>query len=700
MPVVSEFTDYCNVYTKENWSDAWVLRDDLICLELSLTLGDAIDSAAFLWRSGQIMYQETSQFVSVDEMLLRGWYVRIERTLDPVLDWVGYVTAEAQEPAGAKDWGAGLTLTTNDQIFQAVGMEWFLDRRQIIDAVHYGTPDPYRTQRPLGFNQGMGNQRDSAQQIKGNKDSRLAYTAFPVFVSNVGFEEEWTATDAIDYLLQWHQPSDVGYTPAAPEIFRAVGAATFLDWFKPIVSLDGRTVLSVIRDIINARRGLVWWLRYLHDPDPNSAVMFLEVNSVTSADVALPGSVTLPQNSSIQTLDTDVDRTVSKARISTDNTNRYDRIRVRGARRVSVFTISPADGNLVEGWNTSVIEPDYKSAGSLTTAEAADRYRRAEEFAHVYTRFLIASNWDGQSRDGSGAGTFEFACPVMPQGSTSILDTEQFTLHGLRLLRTLPMKQGYDYTSAIAPVANDAANDPAELMQPFGIIKHDNKWHFLERASGNLDETTTSKRLKTSYNLRVLDATPGVEIIPSASMPHAIAKNHFDSGSPAPSKYKTEVDYDDLRVTVAAEWDCYCEGYYPDTNPTASPLQELTIYIGERARLDYLAKGTVFDVKNSTIRTVATGGPLRDDRELCRQIAQVAYAWYSLPRRSFVVDYHVIAQPVGLGDYIQTFGAVVPGSGSTLRSADSIVTQIVHNFAVGKSSISGGFPELDFAGIV
>ena len=706
MPVITDFIDGANVYIKANWSDEWTLTESLIPLQLTRKLGGELDTAKLLFRSGSIMDVETTQFQQVQPISLFyndlfGYWIRIERTTAPTLDWVGGILTETLTQMGAKDTGAGLAIQGADQTFHAVGLEWLLDRRQITTSVHYSDPNEYRTQRPLGFNLGMGNGRDISIKERGNKDTRLGASGVPSFASSAAYSELWNAGQMVDHLIEFHSPSDVSYVSSDPQFaynnIPFIDYSDLLEWYYPMVPIEGRSTLAVLNDIINPRRGLVWWLEYQHDANPSAATMALVVNTALPAAVGLPGGSTIPapifQTAAI---DTDTDPAVKSLTVGRDGSNRYDRVRCRGARRVSVFTVSPADGNLVEGWNTSVYEGEYRTADSLVDSEAADRFRRAEKYANVYSRFLLDSNWDGQSSDGSGTGSFEFACPDMPQGSNSILGTETFTIPGLRLLRTLPMRQGYDYADATSPIQNDSANFPAEFMQPFAIIKHDDNYLPLDRAAGQLDEGTSgSKRLKTSYTLRMLKDAAGIEVIPNGSMPHALAKNHFDTGSPAPSKHKVEVDYADMRVTVAAEWDSYCEGYHPNANPTAAPLQELLIPIGERARLDYLAEGTVYDIQNTTVKTVSTGGPLRDDRELCRQIAQVAYEWYSVPRRSLSISYHVMVVPASLGDFVFNIG-----TGATLRPLNANVTQIVYDFEAGNTTIAAGFAELDFAGLI
>lgn len=701
---VRDYTDGCNVYVKPAWTAEWTLREDLICQQLSRSLGHEIDQATFLFRSGNILDVESDLFQGVPLASLIGYYVRIQRTIDPVLDWVGYIIGESQEPMGASDDGSGLQLSGADQVFTAVGMEWFLDRRQIITTVACaGTDeDETRVNRAVGFNTGLGNDREPSQAERGNKDTRLGSSGVASFAGDSANREEWNGVRILQHLLYFHGPSDVDYNLSAPEfIFNAGAYGSYLEWLSPTIQVEGRSVLAILRELISARRGLVWWLRYLPGNNPAGDLIELVVNSVASAAVSLPSGDTLPAAHSQITLDTDADATIADVRISGDRSSQYDTVRVRGARRTATFTLSPADGNLEEGWNTSVFEGLYRTAGGATNAEEADRYRQSERFAHVYSRFLIPQAWDGKTSDGAGGGTFEFCCPDMPQGSTSILGTETFSLHGLRLLRTLPLKAGWDYTDAANPTTSDAANDPPDLMQPLGIVKHGDLWVPLDRAAGNKDQgADETERLKYSYHLRMLDVYPGVEILASGGLNHAIGKNHFDTGSPAPSNVTSEVDYSDMRVTVCAEWDAYCEGRWPIANLTQSPLQELVLYIGDRARLDYLAAGTIFSVENSTIQKCTSGGPLRDDRELCWQLAKVAYEWYAVHRTAFEVTYQVVAEPVLLGNYITMFGLTVPGSGSTLRPANCIVTQITHDFARGKTSISGGFAELDIAGLI
>jgi hypothetical protein len=150
-----------------------------------------------------------------------------------------------------------------------------------------------------------------------------------------------------------------------------------------------------------------------------------------------------------------------------------------------------------------------------------------------------------------------------------------------------------------------------------------------------------------------------------------------------------------LRVTVAGEWDAYCEGRYPSADATASPMSTLYITLGERARLDWLAVNTVWDIQDGALKKTTTGGALRDDRNLCVQLAQLAYEWYGVPRAKLSLSMNRIAAIPEIGTLITTIG-----TGAAQETVNCIVSQVTHNLAGGTTQLSAGFEELDFTTLV
>jgi hypothetical protein len=707
MAVVENWKTY-SVQTKEAWDDEeWTPQPHLICNRLAKNCIGQIDSAALLWRTGSILQPGTDVFADIPiEPTFSGHWVRISATfMDSV--WIGYCLAPGESPVGvALNDEDLITLTGVDYDFIAVDPKYFLERRQVITSVVYSedeeeNPLPKRINRAIGFNMGIGgDDREPSFADRGNKDDRPVEVNWdeegspderPVFCSDPEHREEWHAGEIIEHLLTFQGLRDQHDIPAPFEIlFDRVMFDTYVDWLKPTLATEGRTTLYLLNQILNPQNGLVWWLEF----DELTGTFALEVNSVYGTAVTLPGELEIPASSTITVLDIDTPLDVADTQLDSVGNKRYDRIRVRGARRTATFTVSHDDGNFAKAW-TDELETAYKAAGTATEAKVADRRRKADKFAGVYTRYRVPPGWDGKSGDGSGDEELEkeFCCPDVPPDSESIVGGATMSMPGMRLLSSTMLKEGHDYTDATAPTGEDPADTAPEFMRPLALIKIGEKFVPMDRSAGETDEDEPT--LKHSYHVRILTGTLGLEIKSSGGLPHAIAKNHFDTEDEgtAPSKIKPETDYEEIRVTLSAEWDAYCEGVFPEGSVTATPLQELVIDISERARWDYLAEHTIFDVVNDVIKKCTTGGSIRDDRNLCRQLAWSAYRWYATERKTLAVSYKNLQEPVRLGDFIEQVGVE-----DTLRSANCTVTQIVHDLEDGRTSISAGFDDIEFTG--
>lgn len=663
---------------------AWTLQPHLIANELTFGVAPTIDQATLTWNYGTMKRAHNDEpddaMEYVAPLNIEGKYIRLEIP-DKSFVWYGYVLKSSivrgpQETVGPDD-----RLKYGTQQFVVVGLEWFLDREKVNFSI---VATDVRIERAIGFNCGFGASRGLTYENRANKEIGASQ-----FAANQTSAELWNGATAIDYLLVKHQPKNaIGVS--SPMIYsRGAGTAAYLDWFEPIVQTEGKTVYAILNEIVSKNRGLVWWLDVTEFL--GAMVGYIRVESMATADVALPASATLPANSSQVTL-TDIDKITDGVSITKDLARRYDAVICRGARRRAVFTVSWISENLVEGWRPAD-ETAYKAAlGS--DANANDRFREANRFERVYQVFTIPPDWDGASNDGGSVpGAGDHACPQMPQGSTSIVGAEPMNMPGLRLLASLPIKMSYDYTDATAPVARDPSLMAPEFAKPFAVINiGENKFRFIHKLSTTEENGSTGF---DSYYLNILEGTPGLQITGQSKLPHTLAKFTFDPETDGASNVLPEFDYRELRCTVAAEWDAYCEGKFPLAVPTNSPVQTLYISIGERARLDWLAEGTIFDVEGDTLKTVTTGGALRDDRDLCVQVAQIAHQWYGVERSEMAMTLQRLDLPANRGDLITSIG-----SGDVTTAVNSVVSQITFNFDGQTTSILAGFAELDFAGLV
>lgn len=667
------------VYTKNRLSDAsWTEQPHLVCDTLVLGVAPTLTQASLTYQFGTMAREdETTASYNAPGDLLRK-FVRI--TVPSLsISWVGVVLQQGGAYGPLEDVG-GTRQAYGTQQFTAVGLEWYLTRKTINYSILYFDT---RIERAIGYNAGMGNGRGVDYEERKNRSTHSATQ----FASTKDEAVIWTADKIAESLVANYQPEDAAGNPEPCEFVLRSGYIDYLDSFTPTLEVEGHSVWQAFNDLINPSRGLQWRLEY--DDALNQAEVI--VDSMATAPISIPGGGTLPAAASQIAL-TDTDATEWRVSINQRGDRRYDNVVCRGARRRAVFTVSMTSENLEPSWR-SADETAYRTAVG-TDPEVNDAYREGNRFERVYQCFQIPPDWNGASNDGGSVPTISTpACPTVPQGSTSIVGVEPVSMPGLRLLRTLPIRVGWDYDDATAPTASDPDNIYSEWQRPFAVVDDDGEgsWRFTH-ATG---KTNDDGEKRSGFSFSVLDGTPGVQFSPPQGMPHTLALNHFDPDIDGASDQAPLVDFATVRCTVCGEWDAFCEAKYPLLDADSDPLQTLYISIGERARFDWLAAGTIFDVNNGALENVSSGGPLRDDRELCEQVARIAYEWYGVERADVLIQSALTEAPVQVGDLI-----TVIGNGAAAVTVNAVVSQITYSLEQGGTSISAGFAELDIAGLV
>jgi hypothetical protein len=674
--------------------DDWTLYDRLECSSLTRGLAPTISQATLHWQFGSIALPGEAM-AYVDRLNIAGKYVWI---YIPSLagtgyeDWFGYVVREEMDRWPEETDAGQQRISGGDQVLEAVGLEWFLSRETVHTSWVYSDAEmaAYEINRAIGFNMGFGEGRGVTYEDRAN-----------MHVDADGFAEDpsdaylWNARFAVDYMLYRHGPKDDGGS-AAPCPFALANAATpFLNIYEPSVPTEGRSVWQILNDLISHSRGLVWWISYDFDRFVTEFTAVINVSSMAPAPLLLPGGATLPA-ALIDVALPDLNDPNERPRISRDLSRKYDHVICRGARRRAVFTVGVPAENLEPAWKTE-LETAYKAGSPTddTDEKLNDEFRKANRFERVYQAFRIPKDWDGTSGDGSAPpAADQWCCPQLPQGSVSIVGAEKLSMPGLRLMRTMPIKVGYDYTDATNVTGEDPDSTAPEWLQPFAFIDVSEDETPSYRFTHDLGEDASGETLK-SFRMQCLSAEAGVQFSAPQGLPHTLALNHFDPETDAVSDTEPQVDYEQLRVTVAGEWDAYCEGRYPSADATASPMSTLYINIGERARLDWMAANTVWDIQDGALKKTTTGGPLRDDRNLCVQLAQLAYEWYGQSRAQVSMQTNRVEAPPNIGTLITTIG-----TGAAQETVNAVVSQVTFNLAAGTTNWSAGFEELDFTSLV
>lgn len=670
----------------------WTLSPYLRAVTLTTGQSPTIDQATLLWHFGTMQRESIDDYESpleyVEPLAIKGKFVRIVQDELPV-EWYGYVLTEETDRGPEESDGGEQRIAYGNQTFGVVGLEWFLSRATVHSSTVYDPDDgEIKVERAIGFNAGFGDGRGVTYEKRENRDSSAG-----IFSDDPTSAVLWTATDAVGYLLAYHGPKDAAgdYSPVEFELHDS--AEAFLEDFHPTVFTEGRSVWQVLNDLISQNRGLSWRLVPDYGVFFNEFHIMLKVTSMAISAISLPGGGTIPAATS-QVAYTSDDWN-ERPQIRRDLSRQYDHIICRGARKRAVFTVSTLSGNLEPAWRAAD-ETDYKAAVG-TDAAVNDAFRSTNRFERVYQVFQIPGDWDGTSNDGGSVpGAAAYSCPRLTYGSMSIAGAEPISMPGLRLLPAMPIKVGYDYAIATAPTARDPDDTAPEWQRPFAVVDvsedSSQKWRFAHELSTTGEEDGDFK----SFSMRMLEGAPGVQFHPPDAMPHALALDHFDPDADAESEHDPLVDYAKLRVTVCGEWDAYCEGKFPLPDGSGRPLSTLYLSIGERARHDWLAAGTIYDINSAGgVKVVATGGALRDDRQLCADTARIAYEWYGVERATVSLTTTAETLPVQLGDLITTIG-----TGAAEETVNALVSQITYEFESGRTSIQAGFGELDFEALV
>jgi len=673
------------VYTKNKLSDAlWTEQPHLVCETLIEGAAPTLNSASLRYEFGTMAREDETEATYQPPLDLVRKFVRI--TVPSISkSWVFVVLQQGGDYGPLEDVG-GTRQAYGTQNFSAVGLEWFLMRKTITYSYIYSTIDgATRIERAIGYNTGFGNGRGGEYENRGNCSSDSIGTgSLFMFAREKDDAILWRGDYIARSLIEDYQPKDKDLNLEPCEF--VLTNENYLEPFTPTLEVEGHSVWQALNDLISPSRGLQWRLEY--DDALNQAEVI--VDSMATAPISIPGGGTLPAASSQVAL-TDADATEWRVTVNQRGDRRYDNVVCRGARRRAVFTVSIASGNLEPSWR-AVDETAYKAAVGADP-EVNDAFREGNRFERVYQCFQIPPAWNGASNDGGSVPSISTpACPTVPQGSVSIVGVSPISMPGLRLLRTLPIRVGYDYDDATAPTARDPDNIYSEWQRPFAVVDDDGEgtWRFTHAAG----KTNDDGERRSGFSFTVLDGTPGIQFSPPQGMPHSLAKNHFDPDVDAESEQAPLVDYATIRCTVCGEWDAFCEAKYPLADGDSDPLQTLYISIGERARFDWLAADTVYDINNGALQTVSSGGPLRDDRELCEQFARIAFEWYGVERADVQIQSALTEAPVEVGDLI-----TVIGNGAAAVTVNAVVSQITYSLERGGTSISAGFAELDIAGL-
>lgn len=742
------------VWTRPSWDDPWTLQPSLLVQTLQLSVA-SVPQATFRHHYGYILTDAGENYVA--PLDLTNQWVKVEvvppgaTTYDEYVMWYGVLTTERRSHFGARSPNGQ---PAGDTEWTAYGVEYLLTRMQITRSYLWDVPDDdYKIiNRPLDFN-GFKTDRNGTRFAQPNKQPGADTYYFAADLSgNNGFTPEmWTAKSIVNYVisrlyrntlepnLSWSDPG------VSPSLVLEIDSA--LDYTPDLVRTQGQTFFDILQQLFSYKRGLTWWIQSTGAIELGFSI---KVASISAGDLDLTDfDRTIVANSNCVALDLYDSRDVLAAIEVRDQSTRYKEVVVTGGRQGAVFTVGIDTDEVVEDW-TSADRQEYNRALSnhaayatvdrSTAASWNDNYRRSELLRHVFTRFKIDDNWTGL------AGTNnEIVWPDLDayDWDHKFVGTESVRniwLHGMRFLPYLPISEKEDLnTASTDTVDNSKPGSIPDFQKPIvvGRIPDYNgagatAWVLLDsfRQAGGWDELLSNGGGDLEVNVRVHDNQFGYSLVPSG-MPHMLqlTYDYFDDGISSGDDVGVshlafgDISYAAIFVTLYAHCDHEIRVQYPSVVEDIHDMRDtLVIRLGDRARYDYVAKGTVIGVTeqlpsgNGKLQT-PVGRAIRDDRGLMVDLAFRAYQWYLRDRRALSLSMTTIRSDLKLGQLITRIQVAEPDvltdvDGNPILDVDgepviadddsnetvnSVVTHLSYDVEKGNMNVQTQFMEIDFA---
>lgn len=693
--------------------------------------------------------------------------------------WLGIVSgSEAAPRPGAVDNGT-------QRIF-AVAPEILLQRIQItkswiVDVTATQPEDPEDPEYqaitkvvPYGiaFNAHASDEKGSSYATPNR------HTTFNVFGGNLKSNEvrAWKAYEIIRYLINYPIYDTFEYG-----VFQV---PQFLvdDWSLNYVPLNvethGRNIYDILNAVIDRKRGLIWWLEPIMDTTtiPNRPRgWMIKISTVSRYNVRVTDTDSLLANPRQRDIDFRGKHNTSDIAITNDVLNKYQQVIVEGAPPTVTFSIKQTDAT--NDWTeeeatsyrlaSKAMGDEYNDEHRSDKKTLNDHLRQNEQLKHVFTRFML----ELKTLQGPGMGQTSAAIQVEADGNSnpgyaeganiyslfpdfekswgnksgynkqpSIYDENQLTVWHprLRLERETRLLPRTDYTQAVPTTKYEQLT--GEFIRPMVFLRQETKakWYRLDSMASyaSQDELKGKGGVEVSVGLRMHEHQLGFDLVPSDGVSHRLDAEGLYNGETNDPFPTCEVSHvrkgifapgDYLTLTLCVNSGCPLRISHPE-NPDAYQFDQrtpLVINLKDRARLDWVVGGTVYDVtENNTDVKRSKYQILRDDRESMQYLAVAAWTWYSLTRRALqcsvreVLEYSqycigtliksVIVRDEDAVGGLATIAGVgferLDGIGIGLfgerEGINTVISSVHIDWVRGATSITTQFSEIDFEGMI
>ena len=696
---------HTRVEMRDQWTDAWAPVDYIEAVTITDEVGPGMPRCGFRFEYGDVRREDTAAFAQVEPLDLVNRFVRVTRLPDensapvdpdieaepPPLPDVLFVGVFTDESIAADN--VRTAEPQGEQAITAYGLVHLLDRIPIVDAV--ATTEGAAEPKFITYVPTINVETDFGVRGRSGVGNRSA-TKFETIVTNgVGesyvFSDNgdadqgdlWRVSDFLEYLLVNHATLS---TLTGSFSFVLGGQVEALDAITvPATNFDGDTVKRAIDQLVDRRRGLVYWIRYsvvrAEPPDEPEDIETVElmIASAFDQDIITNGQ-TIAANADQLTLELDDRPDLAVVRIL-DTTSTADAIIVRGERMQSCFTVSFQDGTLEKAWSDAD-EADYLAADDV--GRASDR------FAHVFTTFRIPRDWGWVVFSGYGVDNW-IGWSVAPR-LTNTGEIDEDTVFGPSLAhrdwgstfkRNLPI-----------PRLVGAADDTQEFMAPLALFVKPTDDTPGPRSihlgsTDDLQAILPERMEPTPAHVRMLDAELAFEI--QARPNHQLALHHFDGAGDTSSP--PVFDYEWLYATVCVELDFHLEVLqFLNAGVDGQPSgRVVTIRVPDAHHWNLFA-GTIDEVRADGGVNIRFEEILRDDSDRLRAVAAFARTWYGKTRHAVEVTFQDVMIAYGLGGILTAVSV-----GDRQQDVGSIIVSRTTDLAEQITTIRTDFLDLDFA---
>lgn len=706
------------VYTRARWYDPWRYARGLYATEATWALSPDIGTAQLHWKYGVGMLRGERGFSVRTPDTGEVRYVKIEIAAtdgNDVIPWIGMISGGAADAGGrgTSTPDGQSVVPSGSQTLSCLSLEKLLEDTAIRSAVWLDSEagETFVSDRPLIFNAPRADGKPC-----GNRSSHPMNGSF-VFSGRVGGEDQlWTTHHIVEYLLAHHWPRDFRDAPRLPVILDNQTRLTLmLLRDKPVVDPTHRTLREVLNQLLPPHRLLSWHL-YVRDD-----ALYFRVVPLTGDPIVFPddGGVLLGCDRQVA-INYELSRDVRPVHVLAHQES-VDRIRLRGRPATVMFSLQWSEDNpgIDRGWTDEQEEKYETGASEQTGYDALDdeqknqrnaEFRNRDELLGVYSRFAIPNDWNGETDQG--------------RVFLNVYATDRYKIcpRELFLLPTLPLLDGFKYETEVGAGGvkikkTERAPGPHNELAPLVVFKDPEKLddddpdHYVQvETIGMQPAGSWGVPRGWSSHVMIPERDRAIVLQIDNAPQHVIAGLDDDPGGDGFSPLPVEAEanealwhWRDALFTVAAEMGCHCEGVYPpELNvPGRDTIRELTIDAGDAYRLDRIHAGTVIGVQDDgSLERITEGVYLNDDRKKLAVRAEMAFAWFGVPRTSVRFSAPDLRTDIQLGDFVRT--VVASGQPQTVNCT---VTRISLSIPVDGGSLptisyDTQFSQLDIGGLL